>query len=248
MDVVTTIQGEGINIGKPVILVRLNGCNLCCPFCDTKDHIKHYKFKLQNIIDPIIAESKKYPYINKLLITGGEPLCEDNIDSLKDVLYFFNGSKIINKFEIETNGTCLYNIEKVLNSVRQNYNKLQFNISPKMYSESYPKNIKNFDINEKEIIYNYYNQFKNYIHNTHINYYVKFIYEPKRNHINNLIYEYIYQLNIPKERVLIMPFTPDKKDKDFMEKFELNCKEAIQFCQNNGFRYSPREQVYLNIK
>ena len=33
--VIYTIQCEGLNIGKPSILIRTQGCNLRCPWCDT---------------------------------------------------------------------------------------------------------------------------------------------------------------------------------------------------------------------
>lgn len=79
-----SLNGEGLEMGKPTIFVRLSGCNLDCSWCDTKyaDHNATEKN-----IDGILEEIEKCNSdINSVLITGGEPLTQD-IELLVDALH-----------------------------------------------------------------------------------------------------------------------------------------------------------------
>lgn len=114
-----TIQGEGLRTGMPSVFVRLNGCNLRCCFiggsiCDTP-YASHHpeKSKLTHIGDSIERISmilEKYPRINDIVITGGEPMLQQEELGLfimemdkyvKDILK--RKQKIF--WTIETNGT-----------------------------------------------------------------------------------------------------------------------------------------------
>ncbi|MDE6048099.1 MAG: 7-carboxy-7-deazaguanine synthase QueE [Paramuribaculum sp.] len=88
-----SLQGEGFFTGIPAVFVRLSGCNLKCPFCDTN----HSPFT-EMAEEDIIREIKKYP-AKHIVITGGEPalqLSENFIDLLHENDLFV---------QIETNGT-----------------------------------------------------------------------------------------------------------------------------------------------
>ena len=61
-----SLQGEGINAGRPAVFVRFSGCNLRCPFCDT-DHKAHTMMTAEEIVEKI-----KSPR-GLLVLTGGEP-------------------------------------------------------------------------------------------------------------------------------------------------------------------------------
>jgi organic radical activating enzyme len=74
-EIFQSIQGEGFNLGKQVVFIRLSGCNLKCSWCDT-DHLKH---KIM-IVSDICTQVDKYNCSN-VLITGGEP-CLYNLNSL----------------------------------------------------------------------------------------------------------------------------------------------------------------------
>lgn len=92
-----SIEGEGIEIGKPEIFVRLSGCNLRCKWCDTKYALENGK---EMSIDEIIQEIGKYSCKN-ISLTGGEPLLQKEelfklVKKLKNVNYWI---------QVNTNGT-----------------------------------------------------------------------------------------------------------------------------------------------
>lgn len=69
-----SIQGEGYHSGVPAVFVRFSGCNLKCPFCDTKHTEGQYMSDAE-----IVAEVAKYP-AKYVIFTGGEPsLFLDNV-------------------------------------------------------------------------------------------------------------------------------------------------------------------------
>lgn len=93
-----SFQGEGLRAGVPSIFLRLAGCSLKCPYCDTKYAWDRGRWTpLPEILDAIDKQKKKYP-ASQVVITGGEPLEQnltDLITALKSRDYFI---------AIETNG------------------------------------------------------------------------------------------------------------------------------------------------
>lgn len=62
-----SLQGEGFHTGTPAVFVRFSGCNLKCPFCDTR----HEDGVLMSD-EEILHEVNKYP-ARMVILTGGEP-------------------------------------------------------------------------------------------------------------------------------------------------------------------------------
>lgn len=103
-EVFYTVQGEGPFAGSPAVFVRLAGCNLQCPACDTE-------YTGGNIFDPatLLDQVKELPAATHpnantklIVLTGGEPL-RQNVHPF--ILFAqANGYTV----QIETNGTLPY--------------------------------------------------------------------------------------------------------------------------------------------
>lgn len=92
-----TIQGEGPFCGTPAVFVRLAGCNLQCPFCDT-EYTKGRRLMSRLQIIDAIADTKLRPG-GLVVITGGEPFRQDLGDLLNGLI---NCGFYV---QVETNGT-----------------------------------------------------------------------------------------------------------------------------------------------
>lgn len=90
-----SIQGEGYNTGRAAVFIRLSGCNLKCPFCDT-DFTNYTEMTQTEIVDEVLRQGAGCRLV---VITGGEPTLYD-CTALIDELHQ-------NDFEVamESNGT-----------------------------------------------------------------------------------------------------------------------------------------------
>jgi len=97
-EIYRTMQGEGWWAGMPCTLVRFQGCNLSCPFCDTKESIDQTSGEQLNLLQLFNRISDVHVKGQMILITGGEPTLQP-LEQLVKVLY------PLGPVHLETNGT-----------------------------------------------------------------------------------------------------------------------------------------------
>lgn len=94
-----SINGEGSRAGELAVFIRFRKCNLNCSYCDTKwansDTVSAEIMSAEQI-----AEYVRETSVKNVTLTGGEPLLQNDLYSLIDVL-----TEQGNSVEIETNGS-----------------------------------------------------------------------------------------------------------------------------------------------
>ena len=114
-DIYPAIQGEGVHTGIPMILIRLQGCDVKCPWCDTKEtweasvenRAPFPDFDKQAGAWSLASETELLEYAASrfhgprwALVTGGEPAAQD----LAPLARAFKGAGY--QTAIETSGTA----------------------------------------------------------------------------------------------------------------------------------------------
>ena len=102
-----TIQGEGVNSGRPAAFLRLQHCTLSCQYCDTTEVWRYgsqYTFhELFDLIDSTMLIPKLLGGMH-LVLTGGSPLLQQ--DALYDFIKAFYGTYQFKPY-IEVENECV---------------------------------------------------------------------------------------------------------------------------------------------
>lgn len=93
-----TIQGEGPFCGRAAVFVRLWGCNLQCPQCDTEYTNTNTAYLPEKLVQKVVELSRQ-GRTNLVVITGGEPLRQNLFPFVRELI--MAGFKV----QVETNGT-----------------------------------------------------------------------------------------------------------------------------------------------
>ena len=207
-----SLQGEGIDVGKPAVFIRTALCNLSCGWCDTKytwdwnnyDYDREVsEMSVAEIQEQISGFDTKH-----CIITGGEPLIQQTkliplLSSLKSNGYFI---------EVETNGTILPSnmIERFVD---------RWNVSPKLRNSSNLKQNR-----EVQACLEYFA--------TNSKAYIKFVISSRSDitEVMTLIGKYLFK----RQRIILMP--EGNSAAEIIEK----SKWLAEICLKNGYRLSIR--------
>ena len=107
MEVFSSIQGEGLLMGRRQIFVRFAGCNLSCNYCDTpesRDASSGERVSVEELHETV--KGLITPDFHSLSITGGEPLLYPEF-----IEEFLDGSPY--SALLETNGSLPENARRI---------------------------------------------------------------------------------------------------------------------------------------
>ena len=126
-EIFTSFQGEGPYIGTPATFLRLYGCNLNCPWCDTD--ISTYEMLSVDDVAEILMTQMEFNNINLLVITGGEPTLQ-----MEEIKRLIKELPEDIKIQLETNGSIFEYIPEI-----------EYVISPKEDKEKVFENYYKYD-------------------------------------------------------------------------------------------------------
>lgn len=142
VEIFSSIQGEGILIGRRQIFVRFAGCNLECSYCDTPNSQSNDFGELLDIKEILdIIEKLKTPDLHSISFTGGEPLLY--VDAINEIVKKTNIKSLL-----ETNGT-LPNKLKELNKI--DYVSLDIKL-PEHFNNSWNEDIFDNEIKSLKLL------------------------------------------------------------------------------------------------
>ena len=236
VEIYTAVQSEGSRAGYPTVVIRTTGCTHRCYFGEggwcaswyTSIHPEKGKYTFNDII-------KAYddnPQISEMMLTGGSPSMHKKL--VNELTHLANERNIF--ITMENEGSHFLPTDYPINLL---------SISPK-FSNSVPvigtttpggvvvteKFIKthnrlrlNKEAIKKQIAY-------------HTDYHIKPVVNPiEQPEIWEEIQEFLAELEIPKEKVWLMP--PGDNREELIRVYPM----LFDFCAQNGYNFTGREHI-----
>jgi len=234
LELYTAVQSEGSRQGYPTIVVRTSGCTHRCYFgeggwCDswyTSIHPEKGTYCFQDIIDMYDAN----PHIKEMMLTGGSPTMHPAL--VNELTHFANDREIF--ITIETEGSHFLPTDYPINLL---------SISPK-FSNSIPvvgavtpqgetvdeKMVKKH--NSKRMNLDAIKQSIDY----HSDYHIKPVLD-KELSIYGEVYKFLKELEIPNDKVWVMPAGDDRTS--LFESYGV----VMNFARDKGYRFTGRAHI-----
>lgn len=223
-EIFKSIQGEGVSTGRVCLFLRVAGCTLDCPKCDSAEvwkageQMTHSEIlgKLNEVGGDFLSQSH-----GRIVLTGGSPMrVQKDLDVLLSLQPHWSeirtlrvGSSFI---EVETECMVVPNpsFDSWVN---------QYNVSPKVGSFGLGQP----NINQKALRWHVENGRS----------FFKFVADGQTD--LDMIHRFVESAGLMPYRVWIMPQASSRK--------ELDCigREVAEFCIDNQYNYSHRLQLSL---
>lgn len=217
------LQGEGEHLGKKMLLLRVMGCPVQCPSCDSyhtwdPDRLSNSqeRWKVVDLCEFLLQEFQKWN-VEWLMITGGEPQIYQ-----KQILQLIQG--ILKKrnvfFQIETTGMVSWDAFKEFSG------NIHFDLSPKVVSLTPGISIEN---------YFFFDSLKDFPNHS-----VKFVVSAQNLESDLLeIQKFQIKYGVVNEKIYLMPFA------DSRSALLAEAEKLIEICFERHWNFSPRLHVLL---
>jgi 7-carboxy-7-deazaguanine synthase len=212
-----SVQGEGVNLGKPAVFLRLALCNLACTWCDTKYTWDWQQYDPEEQIVELLPEGIRRQILRHhckyVLVTGGEPMLQQEkliplLHSLKNKAFYI---------EIETNGTIVPDPElaRLVD---------HWSVSPKLQNSGNP-----YFLREIPQAYHFFVD----VPNSHFKYTIQS--QKDFAEVRGIMQKY----GVMPERTFLMPEARDRES--LLER----SRWLVELCKSHGCLYSTRLQILL---
>ena len=217
-EIFASIQGEGMLMGVPSVFVRTSGCNLRCVWCDSG--YTSWEPEGEDLhLGSILGQVRRHWSIHHTVVTGGEPMIQNDIVPLTERL-----KELEKHITIETAGTVFQPVVCDLMSISPKLsNSTPWRREGGRRAEQHEKLRLNKDV-VAQLMSSYEHQ-------------VKFV--VMREQDMGEILPLVEELNVEPSRVLLMP------EGTGAQTLWDRAQWVVEICKHHGFRYCPRLHIDL---